>query len=48
MEVGPSGMNLTYTSCLGLITSSSWQNEIFNITLNATQEMVGGKKKKLH
>ena len=36
----------TYTSCLGLITSSSWQNEIFNITLNATQEMVGEKKKK--
>ena len=38
-------VHVTYTSCLGLITSSSWQNEIFNITLKATQEKV---EKKLH
>lgn len=37
-------VHVTYTSCLGLITSSSWQNEIFNITLKATQEMVEKKK----
>lgn len=36
-------VHVTYTSCLGLITSSSWQNEIFNITLKATQEKVEKK-----